>query len=104
MTTEVEHKETDVTVTHKISVDSCIADEINRLNNEHNIFTLSSCCGHGEYAGYIIVTGDDIKKMIKLRYKMTTAKYWDNDIGIGDRIVTCTFRSQSKCNCHKLKT
>jgi hypothetical protein len=98
MTEKFAYKEKDILITHKISVDFCIADEIKKLNNENCISTLSSCCGHGD-AGYIIVGGSDIEEMLKLGYKMTTAKYLDNDIMINDRIVTCAFKPLSICKC-----
>lgn len=90
------HNEKYITVVHNISVDSCIADEIEELNNINNILTLSSCCGHGE-TGYIIVAGSDIQKMIKLGYDMTTLKYLDNEIE--SDLVMCAFKPKSKCSC-----
>lgn len=94
-------KEKDIVITHKISVDDCVADEIEKLNNVNNIFTLSSCCGHGNI-GYIIVTGDHIQRMIDLGYDITALKYLDNDIDIeGDRIVMVAFKPKSKCRCSK---
>lgn len=100
MTEKVAHKEKDITIKHNISVDSCIADEIEKLNNENNIFTLGSCCGHGQ-AGYIIVCGSDIKEMLKLGYEMTTLKYLDNDLVVDDRSVICAFKPKSECYCGK---
>lgn len=67
MTRKVAHSKKDITLIHNISVDDCIADEIEKLNNVHGIFTLSSCCGHGN-TGYIIVAGSDMKVMIDLGY------------------------------------
>jgi hypothetical protein len=99
MTEKTVHNETDITITHDISVDSCIADEIKRLNNENRILTLSSCCGHG-HVGYIVVSGNDIQKMLKLGYDMTTIEYFDNDIVTDDRIAMCAFKPKSKCNCN----
>lgn len=99
MTEKVDYKETDIIITHNISVDSCIADEIKRLNNENGIFTLSSCCGHG-HSGYIIVCGSEIQEMLKLGYDMTTMKYLDNDIMTDDKVIICAFKPKSKCNCH----
>lgn len=99
MTEKVAHKEKDIKITHDISVDSCIADEIEKLNNENNIFTLSSCCGHG-YAGYIIVGGSDIQEMLKLGYEVTTLKYLDNDIVTDERVVMCAFKPFSICKCN----
>lgn len=95
---KIEHKETDITVTHDISVDSCIANEIKRLNNENGIFTLSSCCGHG-HTGYIIVCGSEIQEMLKLGYQVTVMKYLDHDIVTEDKVVMCAFKPKSKCNC-----
>ena len=98
---EIIHKETNITIVHKIDVDSCIADEILKLNNEYDIFTLSSCCGHGE-TGYIIVAGSEIDRMIKLGYEMTVLKYIDNDIILDkDRVVLCGFKPKSKCLCNE---
>lgn len=97
---EEKHKETDIMITHNISVDSCIAEEIKRLNDKNGIFTLSSCCGHGN-VGYIIVDGNDTEKMMKLGYEMTTMKYWDNDIMTDERVVMCTFKPKSECSCQK---
>lgn len=96
--TGVTHKEKDITIKHNISVDSCISDEIEKLNNDNNIFTLSSCCGHG-HAGYIIVCGNDIQEMFKLEYETTTLKYLDNDIVVDDRVVLCAFKPKSECTC-----
>ena len=98
---EKEHRETDVTVIHKITVDICIAEEIKKLNNDNDIFTLSSCCGHGE-TGYIIVAGDDIQEMIKLGYEITANKYLDNDIISSDAIVMCGFKPKSICKCNRI--
>lgn len=100
MTGKVAYKEKDITITHDISVDSCIADEIEKLNNKNDIFTLSSCCGHG-HAGYIIVCGSEIQEMLKLGYEVTTLKYLDNDIVADDRVVICAFKPKSECNCCK---
>lgn len=100
MTEKVAHKETDVILIHKISVDMCIADEIEKLNNVYDIFTLSSCCGHGEI-GYIIVAGSDIQQMSKLGYNTIALKYIDNDIVCNDdRMVLCGL-PKSKCICNK---
>jgi hypothetical protein len=98
MTGKATHKEKDITIKHNISVDSCIANEIEKLNNENNIFTLGSCCGHGQI-GYIVVCGSDIQEMLRLGYEMTTPKYLDNDIVIDDRVVTCSFKPKSECTC-----
>lgn len=96
------HKETDILIIHRIAIDSCIADEIEKLNNENDIFTLSSCCGHGE-TGYIIVAGNDIQQMISLGYDMTAMKYLDSDAIADDRIVMCAFKPKSECKCYERK-
>jgi len=99
LTGRIIHKEKDITLVHKISVDDCIADEIEKLNNIHGIFTLSSCCGHGN-AGYIIVAGSDMHVMVELGYNNIALKYLDNDTEIeGDRIVMMAFKPKSKCKC-----
>lgn len=103
MTEKVTHRETSIVLVHEIDVDSCIADEIEKLNNIDNIFTLSSCCGHGK-AGYIIVAGGEIEKMTGLGYETTALKYLDNDIESGkDRIVLCAFKPKSECACQDSK-
>lgn len=100
---ELTHKEIDITICHKISVDSCMAEEILKLNNVDKIFTLSSCCGHGD-AGYIIVAGSDIQKMASLGYDTIALKYLDNDAEIeGDKIVMCAFKPRSECKCQSIK-
>ena len=101
MTEKVFHNDKNIRIMHNISVDSCISDEIEKLNNEHDVLTLSSCCGHGD-AGYIIVSGNDIQKMIGLGYEVTAAKYLDNDITDIDRVVTCSFRPISVCKCRTI--
>lgn len=93
-------KEKVIKIAHNVSVDYCIAEEIKRLNDEHDIFTLSSCCGHGNgVSGYIIVSGDDINKMLKLEYEITNIKYFDNDIVTSDKLVLCAFKPKSRCEC-----
>ena len=99
MTEKMTHKEKDIILVHKIAVDDCIADEIEKLNNIHGIFTLSSCCGHGG-TPYIIVTGSDMRVMMDLGYNSMALKYLDNDTEIeGDRIVMMAFRPKSECKC-----
>ena len=99
MTGKIIHKEKDVTLVHKVSIDDCIADEIEKLNNIDDVFTLSPCCGHGD-TPYIIVAGSDIQKMMDLGYNTIALKYLDNDSEIeGDRIVMMAFRPKSWCRC-----
>ena len=95
----VTHKKRDIALVHEISVDDYIADEVEKLNNVHGIFTLSSCCGH-RGAGYIIVAGSDMQVMIDLGYNTIASKYLDNDTEIeGDRIVMMAFKPKSECKC-----
>lgn len=99
MTENTTHKEKSITLVHRISVDECIADEIEKLNNMYDIFTLSSCCGHG-HVGYIIVAGNDMHIMLELGYDNVASKYLDNDVDIEeDRIVMMTFKPKSECRC-----
>jgi len=102
MTGKVTHEEKSITITHNIDVDSCIADEIEKLNNIDDIFTLSSCCGHGCWVGYIIVAGSEIEKMMQLGYDTTALKYLDNEVELDkDRVVICAFKPKSECNCYE---
>lgn len=59
----------EITISHKVEVDECIEKEILELNNEHNILTLYSCCGHkkGNY-GYICVHEHDEENILQLGY------------------------------------
>jgi hypothetical protein len=96
----MKHSEKKITICHTIFVDSCLAEEITKLNNEKDILTLSSCCGHGENIGYIIVGGIDIEKMMKLGYLIASQGYMDNEIDFDkDKLVLCSFRPKSKCEC-----
>lgn len=90
-------QKTHIAVHHKISVDICIAEEIEKLNNDHNIFTLSSSCGHDKESGSIIVAGSDIQEMIDLGYDIINIKYLSDDIGTDNKIVMCGFEPKSKC-------
>lgn len=61
---------TEIEITHTIDVDKCIAKEIKELNNDHNILTLYSCCGHEKGShGYIVVHEFDKELLIELGYK-----------------------------------
>lgn len=72
----------------EISIDKCIANEIDKLNNEHDIMTCFSCCGHQAYKGWISVLKESKDRMISLGYSPCE----DND--------QC-FESKSKCNCKR---
>lgn len=42
---------------YDVSLDSCIADEIVRLNSE-GVYTVNSCCGHGESPPVALITAN----------------------------------------------
>lgn len=50
-----------------ILVDSCIADEIEKLNN-YGVKTLGCCCGHGEYNPECLIDMSSISICKKLGY------------------------------------
>lgn len=54
-----------------ICVDTCLQDEIWRLNKKYGIRTIGCCCGHGVTTPYIQVAPDDdnIEQMHLLGYK-----------------------------------
>lgn len=54
-----------------ICVDTCLQDEIWRLNKKYGIRTIGCCCGHGVTPPYIQVAPDDgnIEQMQLLGYK-----------------------------------
>ena len=94
-----------VRVRHVIQVEPCIADEVKSLNNDHNIVTLYSCCGHHVGKPWVKVKSDDIEKMKALGYKpLGTEQVWIykfSDRG-GRRIQTAVeqvFQLRSKCKC-----
>ena len=47
-------KEIEITISSKIMVDECIADEIVRLNSL-GVRTRHSCCGHGKESAYALI-------------------------------------------------
>ena len=112
-----EYDSKEIMINHKIKVDDCIADEILELNNNYNILTLASCCGHGEDDGFIVVhndmydstiddIGSDILKMLKLGYKFKDFYTYNADSMSKNkklttwrkRTVPC-FLPKSKCKC-----
>ena len=96
---------------HTVSVDSCIADELEQLNNKHGIVTEYSCCGHGEPENaYIAVREEDQQKMIKLGYRLdsdgsaihiTVPVYGSGIMGQQVRFLRIDFRPKSRCRCRK---
>ena len=106
-----------VEIIHKIDVDICIADEIERLNNVHGIFTLACCCGHGfEEDAFIVVVDnaykdiDDlldvsINRMCKLGYEIRDSYTYDaytlnknNKLKLTKKKYI-SFKPKSKCKC-----
>lgn len=102
----------EITITHKIKVDQCIADEILELNNKHNILTILSCCGHGdEKEAFLLVHDDDIGKIIKLGYEIASEMIYAERAQIQcqtkDEIKLSVrwslgFRPKSICQCKKV--
>ena len=72
-----------------ISVDECLADEIEGLWGV-GVRTTGCCCGHGETSGSIGVEKVDIPTMIKLGYKPLNGK-------------VDMFFPKSKCTCKERK-
>ncbi len=99
-------KTTNITITHTIEVDACIAEEIKELNNVHGIVTEFCCCGHGG-KGYIIVRDANIKKMEELGYKRCGRRYEFRYYttltrrSLEGQSQQDQFRPKSKCRCHK---
>lgn len=52
---------------HEISVDSCIADRVQGLNNK-GIITVGCCCGHGKAKGNILFDSKFKEQMEKEGY------------------------------------
>jgi hypothetical protein len=71
----MKHNSQEITI--KVKVDECIADEIEHLNNVNKIQTLFSCCGHGrkDDSAYIYVEECDIRKMLRLGYRLDSGGY-----------------------------
>ena len=55
---------------HEISVDSCMAPFVQKLNND-GVVTLQCCCGHGKYEAEIWIAEGSIKKAKSLGYKLS---------------------------------
>ena len=72
-----------------ISVDDCLADEIEGLWGV-GVRTTGCCCGHGKTSGSIGVEKVDIPTMIKLGYKPLNGK-------------VDMFSPKSKCTCEEKK-
>ena len=90
-----------ITISHTISVDECIANEIIELNNKHNILTVNSCCNHKEgYYGSVAVHPDDIINMLVLGY--VPSGVWNTTISKivlkkAQKYTFPNFQSKSKC-------
>lgn len=62
---------------HKIMVDSCIAEEIQMLNDK-GVITLNSCCGHGKGKPNCLIAEESVAKCLELGYE--PKKYRDTDM------------------------
>jgi hypothetical protein len=62
---------------HEISVDSCIADEVQMLN-DNGVITLGCCCGHFKGEPNCLIDPESIEKCKELGYK--PEKYKDTNI------------------------
>lgn len=62
---------------HEISVDSCIADELQMLNSK-GVITLNSCCGHYKGEPNCLVAKESVQKCIELGYQ--PKQYKDTDM------------------------
>lgn len=54
-----------------ICLDTCLQDEVYKLQHKHGIRTIGCCCGHGVTPPYIQVSpeGDNIEQMYLLGYE-----------------------------------
>jgi len=77
-----------------ISIDRCIADEVDELNNKYNIRTTGSCCGHKASKGDISVKKEYKGQMLDLGYIRCNG---DNILDINQSVVS--FIPKSKCVC-----
>ncbi len=79
-----------IIVHHEISVDECILDEVEELNNRYGVVTIHTCCGHGnKKQAFISVRLNSIEKMLLLGYDKKPKHYLLHD----------TFTPKSKCKC-----
>jgi hypothetical protein len=96
---EEEEEETLITILHRVSMDKCIAEEVEELNNVHNILTLFSCCGHGDI-GYIVVHEHYEKAMEKLGYKKSGRFSTSTSAGEDDHMNKYpAYEPKSECHC-----
>jgi len=87
-------KEIEITISSKIMVDECIADEIVRLNSL-GVRTRHSCCGHGKENAYAIIEpGYRIPERAK---ELGYGPYFSdpNEDGRGFTVIDL----KSKCQC-----
>jgi len=61
---------------HRVMVDSCIADEIQMLN-DNGVITLNSCCGHGKGEPNCLVAEESVSKCLELGYEPKRYKHTD---------------------------
>ncbi len=106
-----------IEIKHKIDVDICLADEIEKLNNVHGIVTLACCCGHGFDEDALIVVVDNaykdidnfhdvsINRMRKLGYEIKDFYTYDaytlnkNNKLKPTKKKYISFKPKSKCKC-----
>ena len=60
---------------HKVYVDSCIAEEIQMLN-DNGVITLNSCCGHGK-GNQIVCSRRKCFKVFRISYEPKRYKHTD---------------------------
>ena len=60
----------------EVPVDSCIADEVQQLN-DNGVWTLGCCCGHGTEDKTILIHDDSIELAKSLGYSV---EYYGNDV------------------------
>jgi hypothetical protein len=66
---------------HEISVDSCIAEEIQDLNNK-GIITEQCCCGHGKVRPTAMILEPQLEKCKNLGYEyeeIESGKYFETN-------------------------
>ena len=62
-----------------VSVDGCLVEEINRLNN-NGIKTIGCCCGHGKAQGYIQVSPEFVQAMLTGGYEQLPLDKYGNGL------------------------
>lgn len=72
----------EIEITQRIRVDSCIADEIKRLN-ALGIRTESCCCGHGEREPSALIQPSSVIRALELGY----IPRYRTDVGLHEIIL-----------------